>query len=174
MRMLAIIADPQREPLYLGPMPPAPPGDTPDQFAHVTGAVGAMAAQLTGLARRGTEAAIPALIRSALDPFGLARDTAAMARSVYRTAAPSSGALSPVMRDRSMTRHLAMLRLSLDALKKAAKTADGTVNDAYLAVVTGDCAGITSATARPSSTCGPSSRSASGPCRIPAGATRSP
>jgi diacylglycerol O-acyltransferase len=137
MRMLEVIADPRREPLYLGPMPPAPPGDTPDQPAQVTGAVGAMAAQLTGLALRGAEAAIPALIRSARNPFGLARDTAAMARSVYRTAAPSSGVMSPVMRDRSMTRHLAMMEVSLDALKKAAKTADGTINDAYLAVVTG-------------------------------------
>jgi len=137
MRMLAIIADPQREPPDLGPMPPAPSGETPDQLAVVTGAVGSMAAQLTDLARRGAEAAIPALIRSARNPFGLACGTAAMARSVYRTAAPSSGALSPLMRDRSMTRHLAIMEISLDALKKAARTADGTVNDAYLAVVTG-------------------------------------
>jgi len=96
-----------------------------------------MGAQLAGLARCGPRAAIPALIRSVRDPFGLACDTAAMARSVYRTAAPSAGAMSPLLRGRSMTRHLAMLRLSLDALKKAARTADGTVNDAYLAVVTG-------------------------------------
>jgi diacylglycerol O-acyltransferase / wax synthase len=137
VRMLEIIADPQREPLYVGPMPPAPPGDTPDQLAQVTGVVGAMATQLAGLARRGVEAAIPALIRSVGDPFGLARDTAAMARSVYRTAAPSPGVMSPVMRGRSMTRHLAMMEVSLDALKKAAKTADGSVNDAYLALVTG-------------------------------------
>jgi diacylglycerol O-acyltransferase / wax synthase len=137
MRMLAIIADPQREPRDLGPMPPAPAGDTPDQLALVTGAAGSMAAQLTGLARRGAEAVIPALIRSVLDPIGLACGTAAMARSVYRTAAPSSAAMSPVMRDRSMTRHLAVMEVSLGALKRAAKTADGTVNDAYLAVVTG-------------------------------------
>ncbi len=96
-----------------------------------------MAAQLTGLARHGAEAAVPALIRSIRDPFGLACDTAAMARSVYRTAAPSSSVMSPLMRDRSMTRHLAMTEISLDALKRAAKVADGTVNDAYLAVVTG-------------------------------------
>ncbi len=136
MRMLAIIADLQRDPPDLGPMPPAPAGETPDHLALVTEA-GSMAAQLTGLARRGAEAAIPALIRSAPNPLGLACGTAAMARSVYRTAAPSSGAMSPLMRDRATTRHLAMAEISLDALKKAAKTADGTVNDAYLAVVTG-------------------------------------
>jgi diacylglycerol O-acyltransferase / wax synthase len=137
MRMLAIIADSQRDPPDLGPLPPAPAGETPDQLALVAGAAGSMAAHLTGLARRGAEAAIPALIRSARNPFGLAGGTAAMARSVYRTAAPSSGAMSPLMRDRSMTRHLAMMEISLDALKEAARTADGTVNDAYLAVVTG-------------------------------------
>jgi diacylglycerol O-acyltransferase / wax synthase len=137
MRMLAIMADPQRKPPDLGPLPPAPAGQTPDQLALVTGTAGAMAGQLTGLARRGAEAAVPALARSVREPFGLACGTAAMARSVYRTAAPSSGAMSPLMRDRSMTRQLAMMRLSLDALKKAAKTAEGTVNDAYLAVVTG-------------------------------------
>jgi diacylglycerol O-acyltransferase len=41
------------------------------------------------------------------------------------------------MRDRAMTRHLAMIEVSLDALKKSAKTVGGTVNDAYLAAVAG-------------------------------------
>jgi len=124
--MLAIIADPQREPPDLGPMPPTPPGDTPAQLALVAGAAGVMAAQLTGLAWREAEAAVPALVRSARNPFGLACGIAATARSVCRTAAPNSGAMSPVMRDRSTTRHLAMTEISLDALKKAARTADGT------------------------------------------------
>jgi len=137
MRMLAIIADPRRDPPDLGPMPPAPSGETPGRLAFVSGAAGSMATQATGLARRAADAAVPALIRSARDPLGLARGTAAMARSVYRTAAPSSGAMSPLMRDRAMTRDLAMVEIPLDTLKKAAGAADGTVNDAYLAVVTG-------------------------------------
>ena len=137
MRMLAIIADPQREPADLGPMPPAPAGEKTDQLTLLSEAVGSIAVQLTGLARRGAETAIPALVQAARDPFGLARETAEMARSVYRTAAPSPGAMSPLMRDRSTARHLAVMEISLDALKRAAKAADGTVNDAYLAVVTG-------------------------------------
>jgi len=60
-----------------------------------------------------------------------------MARSVYRTAGPSNTTLSPLMRERATTRHLAMMEVSLDALKRSAKSAGGTVNDAYLAVVTG-------------------------------------
>jgi len=137
MRMLAIIGDPQREPADLPPLPPVPAGQTPDQLATVADAVGSMVGQLTDVARRGAGAAIPALVRSMRDPFGLARDAAAMAGSVYRTAAPSSAVMSPVMRDRSMTRHLATMEIPLDALKRAAKTTDGSVNDAYLAVVTG-------------------------------------
>jgi diacylglycerol O-acyltransferase len=60
-----------------------------------------------------------------------------MARSVYRTAAPNRSTLSPLMRERATTRHLAMIEVSLDALKKSAKTVGGTVNDAYLAAVAG-------------------------------------
>ena len=53
MRMLAIVADAQREPADLGEMPPAPPDERPDLPALVTGTVGSMAAQRRepGLAR---------------------------------------------------------------------------------------------------------------------------
>ena len=137
MHMLEVIADRKRKPGRLGEMPPTPPGETVDQFALLTHAAGLMTTQLAGLARRGAEGAIPALLRSVRDPAGAARGTIELARSVYRTAGPSSGAMSPQMRDRATTRHLAMIEVSLDALKAAAKAADGTVNDAYLAAVTG-------------------------------------
>ena len=137
MHMLEVIADRKRKPSQLGEMPPTPPGETVDQFALLTHAAGLVTTRLTDLARRGAEAAVPALLRSVRDPAGAARDTIELARSVYRTAGPSSGAMSPQMRDRATTRHLAMMEVSLDAMKAAAKAADGTVNDAYLAVVTG-------------------------------------
>ncbi len=137
MRLLAAIADQKRKPRRLGEMPPAPPGEKVDPLALVTDAAGLIAAQFTQLARHGAEAAIPALIRCVRDPEGLARDAVAMARSVYRTAGPSSGALSPLMRERATTRHLAVMEVSLAGLKAAAETADGTVNDAYLTVITG-------------------------------------
>ena len=137
MRMLAIVADAQREPADLGEMPPVPPAETPDLPGLVAGTVGSMAGRAASLAWLGAGAAIPALIRYARDPVGEVRGAVAMARSVYRTAAPNSAALSPLMRDRAMTRQLAMIEVSLDALKKAAKTVDGTVNDAYLAAIAG-------------------------------------
>ena len=137
MRMLAIVADAQREPADLGEMPPVPPGETPDLPGLVAGTVGSMAGRAASLAWLGTAAAIPALIRYTRDPVGQACGAVAMARSVYRTAAPNTTTLSPLMRERAMTRHLAMIEVSLDALKKAAKTAEGTVNDAYLAAIAG-------------------------------------
>jgi diacylglycerol O-acyltransferase / wax synthase len=137
MRMLTVMCDLQRDPPDPGEMPPAPPGETLDWRALVAGAAGSVAGRTASMARRGAEAAIPALVRYARSPLGRVLGTAALARSVYRTAAPILGTMSPLMRERAMTRHLAMMEVSLAALKRAAKTADGTVNDAYLAAVTG-------------------------------------
>ncbi|HEX9043173.1 MAG TPA: wax ester/triacylglycerol synthase family O-acyltransferase [Trebonia sp.] len=137
MRMLEAVADPKRKPRRLGEMPPAPAGEQVDQRTLLTQAAELMTTQAIDLARRGAEAAVPALFRWARNPLGFALGTVAMARSVYRTGGPSSGALSPLMRERATIRHLAMMEVSLDALKTAAKAAGGTVNDAYLAAVTG-------------------------------------
>ena len=137
MRALAILADLQREPADLGEMPPAPSGETLDSLALVTDALTETARNYVRVAWRGTGAAIPALIRYARDPIGQAWGAAAMARSVYRTAAPSASTLSPVMRERATERRLAMIEVPLDDLKQAAKTVGVTVNDAYLAAVTG-------------------------------------
>ena len=136
-RMLAIVADLQREPADLGEMPPVPPCDTPDLLAVITGTVGSMAGRAVSLAWHGTAAAIPASVRCARDPIGSVCGAVGMARSVYRTAAPNRSTLSPLMRERATTRRLAMIEVSLDALKKAAKIVDGTVNDAYLAGIAG-------------------------------------
>ncbi len=138
MRMLALLAELQREPCDLGELPPPPPaGETPDLAAQVVSTATAIAGGMACAARRGAEAAIPALLHYASNPVGQACGAVAMARSVYRTAAPNSSTMSPLMRDRAMTRQLATLEVSLDALKKAADCAGGTVNDAYLAAVTG-------------------------------------
>jgi diacylglycerol O-acyltransferase / wax synthase len=141
MRALAILTDPQREPADLGEMPPVPSGEKLDSLALATEAATATVRNYVRVAWRGTEEAIPALMRCALDPVGHALGAAAMARSVYRTAAPSASTLSPVMRERATARRLAMIEFPLDDLKKAAKSADVTVNNAFLAAVTGGLRG---------------------------------
>src|SRR5690242_9862464 len=98
MRMLAIVADLQREPADLGELPPVPPHEPAGLLTSITGTVGEIAGLAAGLAWRGTGAAIPAWIRYARDPIGYVRGAAGMARSVYRTAAPNRSTLSPLMR----------------------------------------------------------------------------
>jgi diacylglycerol O-acyltransferase len=137
MQMLAIMCDEQREPADLGEMPAAPPGETPDLRALLTGAAASAAARSARLALIGATEAIPVLARYARDPLGQLRGAAAMTRSVYRTAAPILDTRSPLMRERAMTRYVAMIEVPLDELKRAAKAVDGTINDAYLAAVTG-------------------------------------
>jgi diacylglycerol O-acyltransferase len=137
MRMLAIVADLQREPADLGELPPVPPHEPAGLLTSITGTSGEIAGFAAGLAWRGTGAAIPAWIRYARDPIGYVRGAVGMARSVYRTAAPNRSTLSPLMRERAMTRRLATIEVSLDALKKSAKSVGGTVNDAYLAAIAG-------------------------------------
>lgn len=137
MEMLTLMCELQREPADLGEMPPAPPGERMDLRAMVTGTIGSVAGRSVSLAWRGAEAMIPTLVGYARDPVGQVRGAAAMARSVYRTAAPILDTMSPVMRERAMTRHIAMMEVPVDALKRAAKAVDGTLNVAYLAAVTG-------------------------------------
>ena len=137
MRMLAALLDPQREPPDPGPMPPAPPGETLGLGALVTGAAGVLAGRTVRLGWLAAKETIPVLVRYASDPAGGIGGAAAMARSVYRTAAPLPSSKSALMRERGMTRRLAVWEVSLEALSRAAKTAGGTVNDAYLAAVTG-------------------------------------
>jgi hypothetical protein len=70
MRMLAIVADLQREPADLGEMPPVPPHESADLLTLVTGTVGSMAGRTAHVARLGAGATIPAWIRYAR-PLGL-------------------------------------------------------------------------------------------------------
>ena len=60
-----------------------------------------------------------------------------LARSVTRTLAPSRGDGSPALVGRSLDRWLSVTERPLDALRRAADTAGGTVNDVLLAAVAG-------------------------------------
>jgi diacylglycerol O-acyltransferase / wax synthase len=137
MRLLTVLLDLQREPPDPGEMPPAPPGETLGLGALAMGAAGVLAGRAVRLGQLAAKQAIPVLTRYARDPAGGIGGAAAMARSAYRTAAPLLDTKSPLMRERGMTRRLAVSEVSLQALSRAAKTVGGTVNDAYMAAVTG-------------------------------------
>jgi WS/DGAT/MGAT family acyltransferase len=90
-----------------------------------------------GIARGAAASAIPTAWRAARHPVSFAGATIAAARSIARTLAPVSETLSPIMRERSIGRNLDMLEVQLADLKCAAATADGSVNDAFMAAIAG-------------------------------------
>jgi WS/DGAT/MGAT family acyltransferase len=91
----------------------------------------------TGFVRRGVGSAVPSALRAARRPLVQFGEVVETARSIVRTVAPVRDTLSPVMRERGLTRHLEMLEVDLADLKRAAAAGGGSVNDAFLAAVAG-------------------------------------
>lgn len=86
----------------------------------------------------GTARAVPQATAAALgDPARFVRDTTRGVRSVARLLRPASAPLSPIMRGRGLSRRLQAFDVELGGLRKAARTVDGTLNDAFLAAVVG-------------------------------------
>ncbi len=70
-------------------------------------------------------------------PIAAVGEVVETTRSIARTVAPILGTLSPIMKERSLGRELDLLEVQLDDLTRAAAVAGGTLNDAFLAAVTG-------------------------------------
>jgi len=134
--LAAHVVDGDREPTELGPMPPLP--------THERLGEGSLPEALGFEARRWTEVAgavlagAPAAAGRALrDPLGTLRSTAATAASLARFVRPVTSTRSPVMTERRLQWSLGYLDVPLDRLKAAGKAAGGSLNDAFLAGVTG-------------------------------------
>lgn len=137
MRLLFMLFDLEREPQPAGPDPDPLP-------LPVFSPVGLLAQSVEWQARRAAESTKKAAgsVRSA---WRALRDDATVAvtaatkaaESVARFLAPAPTPLSHVIDARSLDRRLARLDISLDDLKRAAKAAGGTLNDAFVAGVAG-------------------------------------
>jgi WS/DGAT/MGAT family acyltransferase len=85
-----------------------------------------------------TATVMPGVLDNVLrHPMRVAKAVTGTAQSVVKLVRPAKEPLSPVMRDRGMSRRLAAIDLSLDDLKAAGHAAGGTMNDAFLAAVAG-------------------------------------
>ncbi len=89
-----------------------------------------------------TARALPAATaRTAFHAFRHPRTTAAglirATQSVAKTVQPYVDTMSPLMRERHLGRELDIVEVPLSAMRKASAAADGHVNDAFLAAVTG-------------------------------------
>jgi diacylglycerol O-acyltransferase len=75
--------------------------------------------------------------RGLRDPLGAVRDGGRMASSLARSLRPFSKPLSPVMVGRSLGLRFDAFALPLEDLRRAAKAAGGTLNDAFVAALAG-------------------------------------
>jgi diacylglycerol O-acyltransferase len=116
------------------PLPPKPVAD------HGGLAVASLVhdVRMAGDLVAGGVRALPALGLSFLrDPIRAVRETIDTVRSIATTVRPVTQTLSPVMRGRGPGRGFEVVAVDLADLKRAATTADATVNDAFLTAVTG-------------------------------------
>jgi len=100
-------------------------------------ALGRDTSNLVDASRNTARGVLPTLGRAVRDPRGVFHDVSELVASVGRTVAPVRERLSPVMTDRNMARRFDVLEVPFADLRAAAKAADGKLNDAFLAGITG-------------------------------------
>lgn len=126
-----------REGTERGPVPVVPPASR----AGALEGVRRSAQYDVGLARGLARAAVTSLPAAAgavvLHPLSSVRDVVGTAASVYRTVRPIPRTGSSLMTDRRLVRRLGVHEVPLARLKAAARVSDATLNDAFLAGVTG-------------------------------------
>jgi diacylglycerol O-acyltransferase len=130
MSFLDTKKDPPRDTSPL-PLPPDPERLSPlalwrEGLEHETRRQAGIASRLSGQ-----------LLTAARDPLGTARATVEGARSTGHMLRPVTTPLSPIMNKRSLSVHFDTLTASLPRMKAAAKTADGRLNDAFVAALLG-------------------------------------
>ena len=118
-------------------MPAAPPGEELAAPALVLGALANRTGELAGRISKALRWAPSTGGRLLAHPLRTSTSLARTAASVARTVAPVRRTLSPVMVRRGPGRRLHELEVPLDELHGAAARAGGTVNDAFMAAVTG-------------------------------------
>ncbi|MBN2622551.1 MAG: DUF1298 domain-containing protein [Acidimicrobiales bacterium] len=140
MELAPLLFDVEARPAAEEDEPAEPRGEHVTSAGLVGQSVAHQVGRLAGLVRHQAAVAPTAAFRASRHPVRTAGDVVATAASVARTVAPVTRTLSPVMTGRGLGRHLDMLTVPLDELKAAASAAGGTVNDAFLAAVTGGLA----------------------------------
>ncbi len=121
----------------LGPMPAAPSAAPMDSAAFVGNAVADASSFLVRQAKEAADAALPIATRALTDPVGALEDVLNVLRSVSRFVALPSRPMSPVMTGRSINYHFVTFDVPLRELKAAAKVHGLSLNDAFMAGVTG-------------------------------------
>ncbi|MBK9181125.1 MAG: DUF1298 domain-containing protein [Acidimicrobiales bacterium] len=137
MQLAASLFDLERDAPDRGPLPDAPEGERPSATGILLDAIGYQAGRAAGVGRQMLGGAAGAARSAVRDPVGTVRSAMRTAASVGRFVAPINETRSPVMTERRLGWHYDVLDVPLDDLRRAAKAAGGTLNDAFLGGVTG-------------------------------------
>ena len=92
---------------------------------------------MVSTARGGVGRIVPTATTTVRHPLRSTLDVLATASSLGRFVMPVSDTLSPIMRRRGLGRHLDMIEVEVDDLKAAGAAVGSTLNDAFVASVTG-------------------------------------
>ncbi|MEY2454745.1 MAG: diacylglycerol O-acyltransferase / wax synthase, partial [Acidimicrobiaceae bacterium] len=120
-----------------GPMPDEPEIHVMNQVERMRDAFDHERRRQTGIARRSAASVAGAATAVATDAGATVRQFSATLASIGRMLAPATTPLSPIMTGRSLSVHFDTITVPLAELKSAAKRADGKLNDAFVAGITG-------------------------------------
>jgi WS/DGAT/MGAT family acyltransferase len=137
MKLLLMLFDLERDPGPTGPDPD--PIDLPvfTRSGLLAHGVDYQAQRAVGTARGIGSGAIGVARRLRDDTIGALDEGVRTASSVARFLQPAPTPMSPLISGRSLDRRVATITFPLDEMKRAAKAAGGTLNDAFVAGVLG-------------------------------------
>ena len=121
----------------LGAMPPAPTAAPLDGAGFLGTAVVDASSFLVKSVKDVTDSALPIAGRALRDPVGAVEDVMGVLRSITKFLAMPSSPMSPVMRGRSINYHFVTIDVPMSELKAASKPHGVSLNDAFMAGVTG-------------------------------------
>ena len=141
MAMAASLFDLTRAPdTDLGPMPAEPTSEVLGLPGRVANGARFLSSAVYERGRVLAGGAMSLVERAVSDPGETAVSGAAFAQSTARLLAPASEPLSPLMHGRSLTVHMAVIRVPFRPFKAASKAVGATLNDTYMAAVGGGVA----------------------------------
>ena len=135
LAMLVFESSPDPAPVEEVPVPPTTP--VPSGVGLAGSAVGHTVGRVVGGIRTGVGDVVPVARAVVRHPLRSVLDVLATASSLGRFVAPVADTLSPIMTGRSLDRHLDLFEVDLGDLKRAGGVVGGTLNDAFVAAVTG-------------------------------------
>lgn len=137
IQLAAYVVDIDRTPIDPGPLPPVPQPGPRGATDGLTSAVGFVASRWARNARSLAGALPGGVSQSVRRPTETLGAVAAHAGSVARFVRPITTTLSPVMTRRSVHRHFNVLDVPTAGLRSAAQAAGGSLNDSFLAALSG-------------------------------------